>query len=73
MQKQSKKLAGNNLKEIEVFDVYEGKGIDESKKSLAYSLTFSSNDKTLTDEEINPLLDKIVENVKKEYNAELRS
>jgi phenylalanyl-tRNA synthetase beta chain len=73
LQKQSKKLAGNNLKEIEVFDVYEGKGIDESKKSLAYSLTFSSNDKTLTDEEINPLLDKIVENVKKEYNAELRS
>lgn len=73
MQKQSKKLAGNNLKEIEVFDVYEGKGIDESKKSLAYSLTFSSNDKTLTDEEINPLLDKIVENAKKEYNAELRS
>lgn len=56
-----------------MFDVYEGKGIEENKKSLAYSLTFSSNDKTLTDEEINPLLEKIVEVTKKEYNAELRS
>lgn len=67
-----KKACGNNLKEIEVFDVYEGKGIEDDKKSLAYSLAFNSNDKTLTDEEINPLLDKIVEMTKKEFGAELR-
>lgn len=67
-----KKACGNNLKDIEVFDVYVGKGIDEDKKSLAYSLTFNSNDKTLTDEEINPLLDKIVEQASKEFGAKLR-
>lgn len=67
-----KKACGGNLKDIEVFDVYEGKGIDAGKKSLAYSLTFSSQDKTLTDDEINPLLDKIVEVTSKEFGAELR-
>lgn len=67
-----KKACGGNLKDIEVFDVYEGKGIDAGKKSLAYSLTFSSQDKTLTDDEINPLLDKIVEMTSKEFKAMLR-
>ena len=67
-----KKACGNNLKDIEVFDVYVGKGIGEDKKSLAYSLTFNSNDKTLTDEEINPLLDTIVEVTSKEFGAKLR-
>lgn len=68
-----KKACGSNLKEIRVFDVYEGKGIEDGKKSIAYSLTFSSQDKTLTDDEINPLLDKIVEMTAKEFSAELRS
>lgn len=67
-----KKVSGNNLKEIKVFDVYEGKGIEVGKKSLAYSLTFSSSDKTLTDEEINPILDKIAMMASKEFSAELR-
>lgn len=52
--------------------MYEGIGIEEGKKSLAYSLTFSSQDKTLTDEEINPLLEKIVEQTGKDFNAKLR-
>lgn len=56
-----------------MFDVYEGVGIENGKKSLAYSLTFSSQDKTLTDEEINPLLDKIVEQAGKEFGAQLRA
>ena len=67
-----KKACGSNLKEIQVFDVYEGKGIEDGKKSIAYSLTFSSQDKTLTDDEINPLLEKIVEMTTKESGAELR-
>lgn len=67
-----KKACGANLKDVEVFDVYEGAGVDRGKKSLAYSLTFSSQDKTLTDEEINPLLEKIVEVTGKEFGAILR-
>ena len=49
-----KKTGGSNLTNVEVFDVYEGKGIEEGKRSLAFSLTFGSQDKTLTDDEINP-------------------
>ncbi len=70
--KSIKKAGGMHLVEVNVFDVYEGKGIDFNKKSLAYSLTFSSQDKTLTDEEINPLLEKIVSQVDKEFGAKLR-
>ncbi len=67
-----KKACGSNLSYVEAFDVYEGKGIEDGKRSIAYSLTFSSQDKTLTDEEINPLLEKIVEVCEKEFKAELR-
>lgn len=67
-----KKACGSNLKDIEVFDVYEGKGIEDGKKSLAYSLTFSSQDKTLTDDEINPLLEKIIVTAGKEFGGVLR-
>jgi len=48
-----------------VFDVYTGTGIEEGKKSLAYSLTFGSNDRTLTDEEINAILEKIIDKLSK--------
>ena len=48
-----KKAGGSSLNKIDVFDVYTGKGIDENKKSIAYSLTFEKMDRTLTDEEIN--------------------
>ena len=62
---QIKKAAGSLLLGSEVFDVYTGKGIEEGKKSLAYSLTFGAIDRTLTDEEINAILDKIIEKLAK--------
>ncbi len=68
-----KKAGGSNLSKVEVFDVYEGKGIEDGKRSIAFSLEFSSNDKTLTDEEINPMLEKVIESLEKNYNANLRS
>lgn len=72
MQEQSKKLGGNYLSDVEIFDLYEGKGIAEGMKSLAFSLTFTSFDKTLTDEEINPIIQKIIEQTGKEFGATLR-
>ena len=60
-----KKSSGSLLLNTEVFDVYTGKGIEEGKKSLAYSLTFGTNDRTLTDEEINKVLEKIIEKLSK--------
>lgn len=67
-----KKAAGSNLSKIDVFDVYTGKGIEENKKSIAYSLTFEKNDRTLTDEEVNDSLAKIIEKLEKKLGASLR-
>ena len=63
---------GKLLKSTEVFDYYEGDKIDSNKKSIAYTLNFESFEKTLTDEEVNPLIDSIIENVVKRHNAILR-
>lgn len=67
-----KKAGGSSLSKIEAFDVYTGKGIDENKKSIAYSLTFEKMDRTLTDEEISQSIEKIVEMLNKKIGAELR-
>lgn len=67
-----KNAAGKYLTNVEIFDVYEGKGIEEGKRSIAFSLTFSSQEKTLTDEEINPAIEKAINLIEKEYKAELR-
>jgi phenylalanyl-tRNA synthetase beta chain len=64
--------AGKLLIKSEVFDVYEGNNLPSGKRSIAYSLTFGSNDRTLTDEEVNPIIDKIVTGLDKAYGAELR-
>ena len=60
-----KKAAGSNLEAYEVFDVYTGAGVEEGMKSLAYSLTFGKMDRTLTDEEINQTLEKIIKDLEK--------
>ena len=68
-----KKAAGSLLTKIELFDVYIGENIEENKKSLAYSLTFEDKNKTLTDEEINVNIEKIIEALASKLNASLRS
>ncbi|MBQ2835632.1 MAG: phenylalanine--tRNA ligase subunit beta [Clostridia bacterium] len=67
-----KSAGGSLLTEIEVFDVYTGSNVADDKKSIAYSLTFIDNKKTLTDEEVNALMDKVMDNVCKKFNAEIR-
>ena len=61
------------IKEIYLFDSYEGKHIEEGKKSLAYSIIFQSKERTLKDEEVNALYDSILKALEKEVNAALRS
>lgn len=63
---------GNLLKNVLIFDVYIGKNIPDGKKSVAYSLTFSSNERTLTDEEVESLVNKIINAVEIKYSAQLR-
>ena len=72
IEKAMTKAAGQNLTQITLFDVYTGKQVEEGKKSLAFSLTFQSNDKTLTDAEIDPAIEKIVAKLQKDFNANLR-
>ena len=67
-----KSNAGKLLIKSEVFDIYEGDNLPAGKKSIAYSLTFGVNDRTLTDEEVNPVIEKIIVGLEKTFNAELR-
>ena len=67
-----KKLAGSLLESSEVFDVYTGKGIEDDKKSISFALTFGKGDRTLTDDEINEVMNKIIAGLEKDIKAELR-
>ena len=58
-----KKSGGRLLTDINIFDVYEGENVGDNEKSIAYSLTFNDNTKTLTDEEVNTLFEKIIKDV----------
>ena len=57
---------------IEVFDLYKGENVDSDKKSLAYSVTFSDMNKTLSDEEVMEVFNKIIKEVTNKFNAVLR-
>jgi phenylalanyl-tRNA synthetase beta chain len=67
-----RKNGGKYLQDIKVFDLYEGDRIDASKKSIAYSLTFNAPDRTLSDEEVMEVFNKIISEVTSKLNAELR-
>jgi len=64
--------AGKLLQRINLFDIYKGETLGSGKKSLAFSLYFSSLERTLTDEEINNIIDKIIYQIEKKFNAQLR-
>ena len=67
-----KKASTNILQNIEVSDVYEGENVENNKKSVAFSLTFNGTDRTLTDEEVMQLFNKIIDKVVVTHHAELR-
>jgi phenylalanyl-tRNA synthetase beta chain len=61
------------IENVEVFDEYRGAPIAEGKKSLAYKVSYRSEDRTLTDAEINSRHEKLVAEIEKIFGAELRS
>lgn len=67
-----KETASNLLKNVDIFDVYQGENIDANKRSIGFSLLFSSNERTLTDTEIEEDINKIINSIEKFYGAELR-
>jgi phenylalanyl-tRNA synthetase beta chain len=65
--------ADETLQNLKLFDVYQGKGIETNRKSLALGLTFQHASRTLTDEEINNSMDRIVASLESEFKASLRN
>lgn len=68
-----KKSGGSLLTNIDVFDVYTGENVGENEKSIAYSLTFNDAKKTLTEEEVAEIFNKIISTVTSKCNAKLRA
>ena len=67
-----KKAANKLLQTVEVFDIYEGKGVEEGKKSVAISLYYLDREKTLTDEDLQPTHQKVLDALTAEHDAVLR-
>jgi phenylalanyl-tRNA synthetase beta chain len=65
-------VLGKLLTKLKVFDVYIGKGIDSHRKSVGLGLTFQHLSRTLTDDEINDAMNKVIEALKLNFDAELR-
>ncbi|MAY40992.1 MULTISPECIES: phenylalanine--tRNA ligase subunit beta [unclassified Neptuniibacter] len=68
----AEKHAGEFVKEVTLFDVYQGQGIEKGRKSLAVGLTWQHPSRTLNDEEINNAIDVVVSALAKEFSASLR-
>ena len=64
---------GKLLRQVELFDLYRGEQIPPGKKSLAYSLTYQAGDRTLTDDEVAKVQERIVQRLAQELGAELRA
>ena len=71
IEKVIKQAGGKMLEKINVFDIYPN--IEEGKKSIAYKLTFSNSNKTLSDEEVMQVFDKIIKEVETKTKSKLRN
>lgn len=67
-----KKKGGKLLESMNLFDVYKGSQIADGYKSVAYSITFRAADRTLVDDDVNAVMNKILDGLKNELGAELR-
>ena len=68
----AKKIGGNQIVGINLFDIYQGPGVPEGKKSLAISLVLQDTQRTLEDKEIADTIANVVEGLRTEFNASLR-
>lgn len=72
IEKVIKKEGKELIESVKLFDVYKGKQIPEGLKSVAYSIIFRAEDRTLKDEEVNKVYDSIINSLKEKFNAHLR-
>ena len=64
--------ADNIVESVELFDIYSGSQVEKGKKSMAYSITYRADDRTLTDEEVKKVQDKILQQLEEKFDAHLR-
>lgn len=69
---QIKKSGGRLLSSIDVFDVYVGENVSDNEKSIAFNLVFEDNTRTLSDEEVTTVFNKIITEVESKLDAKLR-
>ena len=67
-----KKAGCRLLASVDVFDVYTGENVKDNEKSIAYTLTFKDDTRTLNDEEVNTVFRNIINKVVEKFNVELR-
>ncbi len=60
------------IRRVDLYDHFAGRKIEKGKKSLTFSLAFQSAEKTLTDEEVNPVFEKVVQVLSEKLGARLR-
>ena len=63
---------GTLLRDVRLFDIYCGKGIDDDKKSMAFSLVLRADDRTLTDADSDGVIASVLSALEKKFNAKLR-
>lgn len=66
------KLGGRLVRDVDLFDLYRGENIPEGRQSLAFRIVFQAEDRTLTSEEIDRLMKKIIEGLEKNKNWQVR-
>jgi phenylalanyl-tRNA synthetase beta chain len=67
-----KKAGGNLVEKVKLFDIYKGTQIPEGKKSIAYAIAYRDEKKTLTDNDVNKVHDKILRSLEYKLGATLR-
>jgi len=72
LQAEVRRSAGALLKEMVIFDVYQGKGIETGRKSVAFGLILQDSSRTLTDDDVEVVVSRVTESLIKKFGAALR-
>ena len=72
IEKIDKQYGSSKLIDINVFDVYEGKPLEQNQKSVSVSFNLYDQEKTMTDKEIDSIMSKLMEQFENQLNAVIR-
>lgn len=72
LSKTAREVAGGTLIDLKVFDVYQGKGIENNRKSVALGLIFRDLSRTLNEQEVNEAVEQVLQALQQQYGATLR-